>query len=152
MRTAARLQNAEIELSGLRRAYRGLLGTQRANRDRVNALNEEITALRLAMIDHDRRGGADALTARAFAVTMAAVLDERDRAARRARVLDTRVADLSRKLGTTQRRQETMIARIETATPDIAWQARFAFCRDQGRSEGHPATHQAGLYRPGRSR
>jgi len=114
--TATSLRTAEVELIGLRGAYGDLVVERRAERDQINGLNEEVIALRLSLAETVRRDGMVSATLETFAVTMTGVIAERDDAAERARVLDTRVAVMRGELGQWEQRQENLLAQLETAS------------------------------------
>ena len=114
--TANSLRAAEVELEGLRREFEIAVTERRQERDQINALNEEVTGLRLALAEEQRSGGEMQETLRTFSITMQNVIDARDNAAERAGVLDVRVAELENEIGDWENRQETLLAQMEDAT------------------------------------
>lgn len=113
---ATSLQAAEVELQGLRAKFRDLVAARRAERDEVNRLNEEIIALRLLLDDSERGRAVTATTLDTFAATMTGVIRQRDRAAGKARTLDTRVASLETEIDRWKSRHEDLIVQLEDAT------------------------------------
>lgn len=113
---ASRLRSAETELEGLRREFEVIVHRQRQEREQVNALNEEVVGLRLALAEAERASSETDDTLAVFADTMRNVIDARDRASRRASTLDTRVAVLETEIGQWEARQESLLAQLEEAT------------------------------------
>lgn len=113
---ATRLQAANVELNGLRSAYRALVEARRAGRDEINQLNEEIIALRLALDDAERDRTVTATTLDTFSATMTGVIRQRDVAAKKARNLDTHVAALETEIDRWKLHHEELVAQLEDAT------------------------------------
>lgn len=114
--TAGRLRAAQAELNGLRTRMETLLSERRVERDQINALNEHVTELRLALTDA-RDGDAEMTeTLSTFSTAMARVIAERDHAAGRAIGLDQEVATLEAEIIQWQDRQENLLAQMEDAT------------------------------------
>ena len=114
--TVTSLKTAEVELTGLRKEFEDLITARRAEREEIGRLNEEIIALRLALGEAERSQDVAATTLETFAATMAGVIEQRDHAATRAGVLDTRVATLETEIGEWKTRQENLLAQLESAT------------------------------------
>ncbi|MEM6622410.1 MAG: DUF5930 domain-containing protein [Pseudomonadota bacterium] len=114
--TAGRLRAADAELIGLRNRMEALLSERRVERDQINALNEEVTGLRLTLADAQRGDAELSDTLATFSTTMARVISERDHATGRAQQLDTQVATLQAEIGRWHDRQENLLAQLEAAT------------------------------------
>ena len=114
--TANRYQSAKAELDGLRAEFEALSSKRRDELAEIDALNEELVSLRLAMAEEARRDAAVDATLAAFSDSIAEVIGARDSARRRAETLDVRVAELEGKIGDWQARQDTLLAQIEQAT------------------------------------
>ena len=114
--TATKLQTAEVELNGLRTEFESLVAARRAGREEINRLNEEIVSLRLTLGEAERNRDVAATTLEAFSATIAGVIEERDFAATRATVLDSRVAKLETEIDGWKGRQENLLAQLEDAT------------------------------------
>ncbi len=113
--TADALQNSESELRGLRSEFESMVTERRAELDQLNALNEEIVSLRLAMADAEDHSDAMADTIHTFSQTMSDVIVERDRSSHRATALDQRVGVLETEIAAWEGRQEHLLAQIEDA-------------------------------------
>lgn len=113
--TANSLQNSESELFGLRTEFEKLVSEHRAELDYLNALNEEIVTLRLALADANDHRDAMAETIHTFSQTMSDVIVQRDRSSHRAAILDRRVGVLETEIAQWEGRQEHLLAQIEGA-------------------------------------
>ena len=67
--TAARLRTAELELSGLREEFSSVLAERREERNLINALNEDVVALRLALAETEMADAELGSTIQTFAAT-----------------------------------------------------------------------------------
>lgn len=114
--TANNYQTAQTELDGLRAEFEALSSKRRDELAEVNALNEELVGLRLALAEAARREEAVDDTLATFTRSISAVIAARDTAQQRAETLDVRVAELETEIGAWQGRQETLLAQIEEAT------------------------------------
>lgn len=114
--TANRYQAAKAELDGLRAEFEVLSSKRRDELAEINALNEELVSLRLALAEEARRDAAVDETLATFSGSIAEVISARDRARRRAETLDVQVAELEGQIEDWRTRQDTLLARIEQAT------------------------------------
>ncbi|MEM7743012.1 MAG: DUF5930 domain-containing protein [Pseudomonadota bacterium] len=114
--TAAELRAAQAELTGLRVRMEALLTERRTERDQINALNEEVTALRLSLADAHYDDAELTETVATFSATMARVIAERDHAVSRSDGLSGQVAALEAEIVQWQGRQENLLAQLEDAT------------------------------------
>ena len=114
--TATRFQTAEAELEGLRAEFEALTSKRRDELAEIDALNEELVGLRLALAESAEREAAMDETLATFSGSISEVIAARDSASRRAATLDTRVAELEGEIGEWQSRQESLLAQLEDAT------------------------------------
>ena len=114
--TATKLQAAQIELDGLRQSYTALVAERRRDVERLNALNEELTSLRIATAESAKDDELHAETMQTLSSTMEDIIAARDQARARANVLDERVAALENSVTEWEHRQESLLAQLEDAT------------------------------------
>lgn len=114
--TAVRLSTAESELTGLRNEFDSLNAKHGELQDIVNALNDELIEMRLALAEAERDGASVSETLATFAGTMDQVISQRDGALKEASELDQRVAALETEIGGWQSKQEHLVAQLEEAT------------------------------------
>ncbi len=103
-------------MTGLRAEFERLLRERRDEQEQINALNEEVTGLRLALADRERGESELSMTLETFAATMQSVISARDEASSRAVDLDNRVALLEGEITEWESRQEHLLAQLEDAT------------------------------------
>lgn len=114
--TATRLQTAEAEVEGLRAEFESLTSRRRDKLAEIDALNEELVRLRLALAESAQRDAVMEETLATFSGSISNVIAARDSATRRAETLDSRVAELESEIGGWQSRQESLLAQLENAT------------------------------------
>lgn len=114
--TANRYQTARAELDGIRAEFETLSGKRRAELAEIDALNEEVTRLRIAMAETAQNATTVDETLATFSHTIAGVISARDQARSRADTLDLEVATLNEELEDWQVRQDTLLAQLEEAT------------------------------------
>lgn len=114
--TANRYETARAELDGIRAEFETLSGKRREELAEIDALNDEVTRLRVAMAETAQNATAVDDTLATFSHTIAGVISARDQARDRADALDHEVAALTDEIEDWQIRQDTLLAQLEEAT------------------------------------
>jgi murein DD-endopeptidase MepM/ murein hydrolase activator NlpD len=114
--TANSYQTARAELEGLRAEVEALSSERRDELAEINALNEELVELRLALAEAAQRDAAMDETLATFSRSITDVIAARDSAEAHVETLDLRVAELESEVGAWQGRQESLLAQLEEAT------------------------------------